>query len=651
MQDPASLMRDQAPVSASLPEVNNKPSSVPAVNVQAPTPPPASHYITAGPVGGRHQSTQPVITNRTNSGNIPPNNKNSKTAGEQQYSSGRSEIAAPPNCLGRSGNKTISTSGLGGIISESGRHVDLIQPSQTAVNAPSGSRNKESLQESVYSAVWHQDSAGPVPSTTGVQPGTVGVQQGTTQGGNTTCLHNTDSIAHNLANAQTSSQANISYGEGGNSTSLDQVNLQQNSGSLGSAPSLIGTPLPSSQQPDTSIYTHSASQNIQNINTHTADSESIEVISHLKSGQTNQENTPGLVQNVQDYTTKDTLKICDPHLGAESDGSSFGIDIPTGSESDINLDEIVVKNMAEMEELFKKEEPSEKAEVEEDCGKELEDSGEESDDDGLVEISEDDLDSDDSDLSDNGGIRRNNQLIGRSLATQDSRNDSESGSNDSDDSCKKLKSKSQKIEEITIDASSTEESSNDEDKSDNDTDESDKDVKKKVKTISGDEDKPSVSESDSKPTEDCYAAKLENMGHKVGVPYFVTRRVKRQVKMVDRVTCTVSHVATQAPDVCEVATDTYDGELVMSSEGSSDTSPSRVHWEDDSADDLYRAQAYDAILQGYYSNEDHEDYYEDYSEDSEDIYSEDETAQLGAAAAGPVKVIYSRPRPGAQLPH
>ncbi len=657
VQSPASLMRFQAPATAGLPEVNNKTSSIPAVNVQAPTPPPAAQYFTAGQAGGRHQSTQPVITCRTNSGNIQPDDKNSKTIGEQQIPSARSQISGSSSSLGSSGNKAINSGGIGGNTAQSGKHVALIQSSQSAVNGPSGSRNKEGLQEAVYSAELHQDSSGLEPGTAGGQQGiTAGEQKGTTQGGNTTCLK-TDSIAHNLSNAQTPNQANISVGidcsEGGNITSQDQVKSLQNTGSLGSAPSLIGSPL--TTHSDTSINTPSASQNIQNININT-DSESTGGLSAIQSGHSGQDSTSGQSQNALDYNinnTKDTLKVVDPHLGAESDASSFGVDIPTGSESDINLDEIVVKNMADTEELFKKEVHSEKEEVEEDCGKGLEDSGEESDDDGLVEISEDGIDSEDSDASDNGGIRRNNQLIGRSLATQKTRNDSdsesESGSRDSDDSCKKLKAKSKKIEEITIDASSTEESSNDEESSDNEGEDSDKDVKKKVKTISGDEDKPSLSECDTKAHEDCYAAKLENMGHRVGEAYFVTRRVKRRPRMVDRVTCTVSHVAVQAPDVCEVATDTYDGELVFSSEGSSDTSPSRVHWEDDSADELYRPEAYDAVLHGYYSNE--EDYYEDYSEESEDIESEDETAQLGAAAAGPVKVIYSRPRPGAGLPH
>ena len=294
--------------------------------------------------------------------------------------------------------------------------------------------------------------------------------------------------------------------------------------------------------------------------------------------------------NITDY-----LKV-DDRLGlkgAESDSSSIGrlIHSSEGEHSDVNFDDIVMRNMEECR-IGVNKDTSESSE-----------SGSDSESDEVSSARESESEED------------NNRVGNRRKGTH-TVNDSDS----SDDSCNKLKFK--KIENV-------EETSSDDESSDSEEEEP-------KKCITDDEDHiKDREELKSKSPEDCYASKLDNMGHKVGEAYFVTRRRKR-AKMVDRETITMSTQEVQCPEVCHVSTDTFDS-ILISSSGSSDTSPSRVQWEDDSVDEL------DAGQYDYYSDEEDGEWYYDDSDDS--VYSDDEDSQLGATATGPVKVIYSRPRP------
>ena len=294
--------------------------------------------------------------------------------------------------------------------------------------------------------------------------------------------------------------------------------------------------------------------------------------------------------NITDY-----LKVDDQVglKGAESDNSSIGrlIHRSEGEHSDVNFDDIVMRNMEECR-IGVSKDTSESSE-----------SGSDSESDEMSSARESESEED------------NNKVGSRRKGTH-TVNDSDS----SDDSCDNLKFK--KIENV-------DETSSDDESSDSEEGE--------TKTcITDDEDHIKDQEKlEPKSPEDCYASKLENMGHKVGEAYFVTRRRKR-AKMVDRETITMSNQEVQCPEVCHVSTDTFDS-ILISSSGSSDTSPSRVQWEDDSVDEL------DAGQNAYYSDEEDGEWYYDDSDDS--VYSDDEDSQLGATAAGPVKVIYSRPRP------
>ena len=294
--------------------------------------------------------------------------------------------------------------------------------------------------------------------------------------------------------------------------------------------------------------------------------------------------------NVTDY-----LKV-DDHLGlkgAESDSSSIGrlIHSSEGEHSDVNFDDIVMRNMKEC-----------RIGVNKDTNESSE-SGNDSESDEMSSAKESESEED------------NNKVSSRRKGPH-TVNDSDT----SNDSCDKLKFK--KIENV--------------DETSSDDESSDSEEEEPKKCITDEEDHIKDREKlESKSPEDCYDSKLENMGHKVGEAYFVTRRRKR-AKMVDRETITMSAHEVQCPEVCDVSTDTFDT-ILISSSGSSDTSPSRVQWEDDSVDEL------DAGQYDYYSDEEDGEWYYDDSDDS--VYSDDEDSQLGATAAGPVKVIYSRPRP------
>ena len=294
--------------------------------------------------------------------------------------------------------------------------------------------------------------------------------------------------------------------------------------------------------------------------------------------------------NVTDY-----LKV-DDHLGlkgAESDSSSIGrlIHSSEGEHSDVNFDDIVMRNMEEC-----------RIGVDKDTSESSE-SGSDSESDEMSSAKESESEED------------NNKVSSRRKGPH-TVNDSDT----SNDSCDKLKFK--KIENV--------------DETSSDDESSDSEEEEPKKCITDEEDHIKDREKlESNSPDDCYASKLENMGHKVGEAYFVTRRRKR-AKMVDRETITMSTHEVQCPEVCHVSTDTFDS-ILISSSGSSDTSPSRVQWEDDSVDEL------DAGQYDYYSDEEDGEWYYDDSDDS--VYSDDEDSQLGATAAGPVKVIYSRPRP------
>ena len=298
--------------------------------------------------------------------------------------------------------------------------------------------------------------------------------------------------------------------------------------------------------------------------------------------------------NVNSANISDYLKV-DDHLGfkgAESDSSSIGrlINSSEGEHSDVNLDDIVVRNMEECNIKVKTIES---------------DSSDSSDTESDEESSE----------RESSESEEDNNKVNSERKGPDTVNDSDL----SDDSCGKLKAN--KIENV-------EETSSDDESSESEDEKPKKCVTDEENHIKDRE------ELGAKSPEDCYATKLENMGHKVGEAYFVTRRRKR-AKMVDRETITMSTHEVQCPEVCHVSTDTFDS-ILISSSGSSDTSPSRVQWEDDSVDEL------DAGQYDYYSDEEDGEWYEDYSDDS--VYTDDEDSQLGATAAGPVKVIYSRPR-------
>ncbi len=295
----------------------------------------------------------------------------------------------------------------------------------------------------------------------------------------------------------------------------------------------------------------------------------------------------------------------DDHLGgrgAESDSSSIGrlIHSSEGEHSDMNLDDIVVRNMAD--DYNGVIQPRTKA-----LGRfNSTDSSEcdESDEVSSVQGSDSDFSEDSEGRT--GTMRRRDHVNDADLP---------------EDFCDKPKAKGTKerIEDNVEQPSSGKAS--------------DSENEKTKKCVVDDVDHGEVVE---KPSDDYLRAKLENTGHRVGEAYFVTRRRKR-AKMVDRETLTPCVAAVQCPDVCDVATDTFDSVLISSS-GSSDTSPSRVQWEDDSVDDLDAARFDDA-----YSDE-----WDDaeYDSDSDSLYS-DEDDELGAAAraAGPVRIIYSRPRP------
>ena len=302
------------------------------------------------------------------------------------------------------------------------------------------------------------------------------------------------------------------------------------------------------------------------------------------------------VNNSERTNITDYLKV-DDHLGfkgSESDSNSISrlIHSSEGEHSDVNLDDIVVRNMEECNIKVKR------------LGSESSESS--------------DTESDEESSARESESEEDNNKINSQRKGPDTINDSDL----SDDSCDKLKA--DKIENI-------EETSSDDESSDSES------ADEKPKKCLTDEENhiKSREELGAKSPDDCYVTKLENMGHKVGEAYFVTRRRKR-AKMVDRETIMLSTHEVQCPEVCHVSTDTFDS-ILISSSGSSDTSPSRVQWEDDSVDDL------DAGPYDYYSDEEDGEWYEDYSDDS--VYSEDEDSQLGATAAGPVKVIYSRPRP------
>ena len=295
--------------------------------------------------------------------------------------------------------------------------------------------------------------------------------------------------------------------------------------------------------------------------------------------------------NITDY-----LRV-DDHLGlegAESDSCSIGrlIHSSEGEHSDVNLDDIVVRNMEE-------------------CNIKVKRFGSESSESNDTESDEESSSARESESEED------NNKINSQRKGPDTINDSDL----SDNSCNKLKAK--KIENV-------EETSSDDESSDSESED-----EKPKKCLTDDENHiKSREEPGARSPDDCCAAKLENMGHKVGEAYFVTRRRKR-AKMVDRETITQRTHEVQCPEVCHVSTDTFDS-ILISSSGSSDTSPSRVQWEDDSVDEL------DAGQYDYYSDEEDGEWYEGYSDDS--VYSDDEDSQLGATAAGPVKVIYSRPR-------
>ena len=262
-----------------------------------------------------------------------------------------------------------------------------------------------------------------------------------------------------------------------------------------------------------------------------------------------------------------------------------------GEHSDGNFDDIVMRNMEECR-IGVNKDTSESSE-----------SGSDSESDEMSSAKESESEED------------NNKVSSRRKGPH-TVNDSDT----SDDSCDKLKFK--KIENV--------------DETSSDDESSDSEEEEPKKCITDEEDHIKDREKlESNSPDDCYASKLENMGHKVGEAYFVTRRRKR-AKMVDRETITMSAHEVQCPEVCHVSTDTFDS-ILISSSGSSDTSPSRVQWEDDSVDEL------DAGQYDYYSDEEDGEWYYDDSDDS--VYSDDEDSQLGATAAGPVKVIYSRPRP------
>ncbi len=296
----------------------------------------------------------------------------------------------------------------------------------------------------------------------------------------------------------------------------------------------------------------------------------------------------------------------------ESDCSSVGrlIHSSDAEHSDINLDDIVVRNMEECTGNLDRRRMSES-------------SGHDSDESDEVSSVRDS----DTDLSEEEEEENNQDLKARlKKSLPDTVNDSDV------DSCDKLKEDAKcKIEDVKdLKLNSDEES-----------EESEVDEKKKC-DVEDEDEKHKAACAEAKETEDCYAAKLENTGHKVGEPYIVVRRRKR-AKMVDRETITTSVHEVQCPEVHEVSTDTFDSVLISSS-GSSDTSPSRVQWEDDSVDDLDAA-----CYEDYSDDAGAADWYDDEYTDDDSIYSdedeEDTDAQLGATAAGPVKVIYSRPRP------